>query len=299
MAHWNSFSPALLDVTDSATKRSTKRRKISEEKTDGVFGAAFTEEDDSTKIPDLGQTTTEQPERSETLQIAEMKFFNNKNSDFWQRDNLCHLRPYDFPFIRSLIQQAPCDTLSPEDTRHKEQIRENIEVVTREYEEEFLREPLNNERPCVMGDNCQGHQLYHIDADGFTLREFLLPSEMAEFKRTGRLPEDGRLCLMCKRTEIARAFINVRADGQGVKETVVLQDYRNIVGIPGEYCVQDCILSSPNIYQGLLDPVVLHMKNAYRLQVKNGVRSFQQWRMKYPTAEHSFLAKAPKTRNEQ
>ena len=297
MAHWNSFRPDLSGDHGVREPRQSKKRKITKkkaERVDSLFGNELTSADDSTTIPDLGQTTTEQRERSAALQVAEANFFNTKNSDFWHRGNLDHLRPYDFPFIRALIQQAPRDTLSPEDTRHKEAIRSNIEVVTREYEEEFLREPLNNERPCVMGDNCQGHKLYHIESEGFTLREFLLPSETEEFKRTGTLPVDGRLCLMCKRTEIARAFINIRADGQGVKENVVLQDYRNIVGLPGEYCVEDCILSSPTTYQGLLDPIVLHMKNAYRLETKNGIRYFKQWRMKYPQPKTSFLMPTPK-----
>ena len=81
------------------------------------------------------------------------------------------------------------DTLSPEETRHKEAIRANIEVVSREYEEEFLREPLGTERPCVMGDNCQGHQLYHIKSDGFTLREFLLPRRTKSSKERASSPK--------------------------------------------------------------------------------------------------------------
>ena len=294
MSHWNSFNPDLVSTTTTQSEPPTKKRKT--ERAESLFGNELTAADDSTSIPDLGQTTAEQKERSPALQVAEANFFNRKNSDFWKRENLSHLRPYDFPYIRALIQQAPRDTLSPEETRHKEAIRANIEVVSREYEEEFLREPLGTERPCVMGDNCQGHQLYHIKSDGFTLREFLLPSENEEFKRTGKLPEDGHLCLMCKRTEVARAFINIRADGKGVKETVVLQDYRNIVGLPGEYCVEDCILSSPTCYQGLLDPIVLHMKNAYRLETRNGVRFFKQWRMKYPEPNASFLMQRPKSR---
>ena len=63
------------------------------------------------------------------------------------------------------------------------------------------------------------------------LREFLLPSEEEEAKRTRQWPKEGRLCILCKRAEIARAFINIRADGMGVKNNMILQDYRNIVNI--------------------------------------------------------------------
>ena len=137
-----------------------------------------------------------------------------------------------------------------------------------------------------MGDN---HRLRR-----FVLREFLLPTEEEEYNRTAKLPAEGRLCLMCKRSEIARAFINIRADGMGVKNNIILQDYRNIVDEEGEYCLEDCLLSSPQVFQGLLDPVVLHLRNAYRLKVVKGVRHYEQWRMKYPGQEMSFLTKAPK-----
>jgi len=66
-----------------------------------------------------------------------------------------------------------------------------------------------------------------------------------------------------------------------------------MVDVEGEYCLDDCILTSPTIYQGILDPVVLHVKTAYRLRVQNGVRYYEQWRMKYPGQQSHFLVKAP------
>ena len=225
--------------------------------------------------------------------VAETTFFNQQNKDFWQRADLSHLRPYDFPYVRALLQQNPCDTLSPEDLKHKEHVRTSIQVVTRAYEEEYLREPVRKERGCIMGEQCQGMHLPHVSDDAFIVREFLLPTEEEEYKRTGKLPTEGRLCLMCKRSEIARAFINIRADGMGVKNNVMLQDYRNIVGEEGEYCMEDCILSSPTIFQGILEPVVLHLRNAYRLRIQKGVRYYEQWRMKYPGQQNHFLTQAP------
>lgn len=242
-------------------------------------------------IPELMQAapTPADETREPTPQVvAEQLYFNRHNSDFWQRDDLSHLRPFDFPYIRSMVQQAPQDTLSPEDTRHKETARATIEVVTREYEEKNLREPVGTERPCIMGENCQGMQMSHLKENKFVLKEFLLPTEMEECKRTRQWPKEARLCLCCKRAEIARAFINIRADGMGVKNNMILQDYRNITGVPGEYRLEDCILSSASIFQGLLDPVVLHIKSGYRVKTINGVRHLEQWRMKYPEHDQSF-----------
>jgi len=243
--------------------------------------------------PDLLQLTSDQPTQSKTLMVAETEFFNQRNQDYWQRSDLSHLRPYDFPYVRALVHQKPCDTLSPEDIKHKDIVRSSIQVMTRAYEEKYLREPVGKERPCIMGDQCQGMHLPHVNDNAFIVRELLLPTEEEEYKRTGKLPTEGRLCLMCKRSEIARAFINIRADGMGVKNNVILQDYRNMVDVDGEYCLEDCILTSPTIYQGILDPVVLHVKTAYRLRVQNGVRYYEQWRMKYPGQQSHFLVKAP------
>ena len=61
--------------------------------------------------PDLLQVTPEQPTQSKTLMVAETEFFNQRNQDYWQRKDLSHLRPYDFPYVRALIHQKPCDTL--------------------------------------------------------------------------------------------------------------------------------------------------------------------------------------------
>ena len=283
-SHWNAFDPA--------GPTASKRRKL-ESFTFSQLPADTTVAEDTT--PDILETTPAQPQQSKTLMVAETKFFNQRNQDFWHRTDLSHLRPYDFPYVRALLQQKPADTLSPEDIKHQETVRASIQVVTRAYEEQYLRESVGKERPCIMGDQCQGLQLPHVTENAFVLREFLLPTEEEEYKRTGKLPQEGRLCLMCKRAEIARAFINVRADGMGVKSDVVLQDYRNVVGVEGEYCLEDCILSSPTIYQGILDPVVLHLRNAYRLRVENGVRHYDQWRMKYPGQQSHFLTKAPES----
>ena len=121
-------------------------------------------------------TPADEKEANTPQVVAEQLYFNRQNSDFWQRDDLSHLRPFDFPFIRSMVQQAPQDTLSPEDTRHKETARATIEVVTREYEEKNLREPVGDERACIMAENCQGMQLPHVKDNKFVLKRIPSPN---------------------------------------------------------------------------------------------------------------------------
>jgi hypothetical protein len=81
-------------------------------------------------VPDICESTSiTSNSRSNSLMCAETNFFNQRNVDYWHRTDLSHLRPYDFPFVRALLQQPACDTLSPEDIKHKEHVRTSIQVV--------------------------------------------------------------------------------------------------------------------------------------------------------------------------
>ena len=282
---WESFD-SLFDNGGRTSERSRKRtRSSTSSSTFNTSLRALPHGDES--IPELldesEHTTREQ-------NVAEVQFFNQRNSSFWNQDDLSHLRPYDFPYVRSLLQASPNETLSPEDVKDQDSngININIEVVPRKYEEQFLVEPTKKERRCAMDSQCQGLKIPNTGNDAFILKEFLLPSEMAKLERTGKHPKERRLCLMCKRAEIAKMYINVRAEGVGVKRDVILQDYRNMVNVPGEYYLRDCILSSENVYQGLLDPIVLHTKTSYRIATdESGKRYYDQWKLK------PFLMKRP------
>lgn len=227
------------------------------------------------------------------LIVAETNFFNTRNKDAWQKGDGGHVRPFDFPFVRALIQRDPSDTFDIHQFNDRDRLRACIQTVTREYEDGFLREPVGNERPCLLGNQCEGLKITMARDKAFILREFLLPTEQKEYDTTGKFPPERRLCLMCKRKEIARAWINIRADGMGMREDSILQDYRNLVDVDGEYCLKDCIVSSRHTYEGLIDPIVLHIRSAYRLVEKGGVRYYQQWRMAYPKSTQHFLFQAP------
>ena len=97
-------------------------------------------EEDFRELMEAAPTPSIKNPNTNTPQVvAEQLYFNRQNSDFWQRDDLSHLRPYDFPYIRSMVQQAPQDTLSPEDAGDKVTARANFEVVRWEYEEKPKR----------------------------------------------------------------------------------------------------------------------------------------------------------------
>jgi len=230
------------------------------------------------------------PAPLDATQLAEIEFMKAKVNATHLETQLSCLQPYDFPFIKELLQSDPVDSMPPCDMQKRDYHRKETEVVSRAYEEKFLREAINNERVCALGDDCEGYKIMPSSAaqEGFALREFLHPSQMEAYEKTGSWPKEPCLCLMCKRAEIAKAFYNIKADGMCVKSDVTLQDYRNIVGVKGEYRLTDCILSASHCYEGLLDPVVLHDRTAYRPRLIGGVNHYIQWKMGLPLGNVDF-----------
>jgi hypothetical protein len=188
------------------------------------------------------------------------------------------LQPLDFPFVRGLLQAAPVDAQGPLDISQRDAHRKVTEIVSRKYQESFLREPINCERPCALGVACEGLHVTEavLSQSGFTLREFLLPSQLAAYEKTGEWPREPSLCLLCKRSEICKAFFNIRADGAACKSDISLQDHRVLVSIVGEYFLQDCIVSCAERYEGLLDPIILYNRNDYTPRRIGGVKTFIQ-----------------------
>jgi len=81
-----------------------------------------------------------------------------------------------------------------------------VEVATKSHDDCFLRPANveNGERPCCNGDKCTCRWTaifrYGEHSDrAFIAREYLLPSQEAEFRRTGELPRTTGKCLLCTR----------------------------------------------------------------------------------------------------
>lgn len=226
----------------------------------------------------------------EPSQVAEKDFMKAKVNATHLETQLESMQPFDFPFVKGLLLAAPKDSMAPSGMENKEQSRRNTEVVERAYEESFLREPINNERACALAGVCEGYKIIdgNMSNKGFVLREFLLPSQMQEYEASGSWPRERSLCLMCKRAEIAKAYYNIKADGMCVKSDITLQDYQNLVGIKGEYRLQDCILSCSHSYQGLLFPIVQHCRTAYKFKTLGGVNYYVQWNYPTPITDQDF-----------
>ncbi len=79
-----------------------------------------------------------------------------------------------------------------------------VPVISRVYEESFMREPTKGERPCASGELCECN---FIDpCVPFTATEFLLPGE--EF------PASPQLCVLCCRKVTQKLFYDVLFTGE-------------------------------------------------------------------------------------
>ena len=176
---------------------------------------------------------------------------------------------YDHAAIDRLVQHHTQQTdATADDTDGSPS---ELHCCPREYEDTFMREPVGTERPCGRDQTCEGLQLQ--GTSGFVLREFLYPGQTESEKRT--------LCLLCRRYEISRAYYKYETGHTAVQHGMRISDHYNLVGIPGEYDVRDCIVSGGK-YTGLPLPVVLHARSAYTCHMKDGVRNLSQSRMRCP-----------------
>ena len=209
--------------------------------------------------------------------IAEAKYFEGRNTqagkNFW-------IEPRFWPYVKQTMLIKPPGTFNVSKINHRERKRFNLQRVTRKYEEKYLLEPdpRQGDRLCIQGQDCEGLKIGNKEF-AFILKEFLLPDQ----EQSDKKPAERCLCLLCKRAHIGRALLNMRADGLGLQGDTILQDYFNIVNIPGEYKLQDCICSLPGCYEGLLEPVVQHIRTNYRIQIgKNGRKFIEQWKLGVP-----------------
>lgn len=218
------------------------------------------------------------PLESENKKIAEEQFLNNKNTEKMLQDSK---NCFDYIFLRELLKKSPLDSVYTNRKYNDVKKRPTVEVSTRSYEESFLREPKQTERPCVNGDNCEGLFISTTDK-GFVLREYLLPSQYKKFLETNTLPDTPQLCLLCRRAAVTRMYTNFRADGEA--SSALISDIRNYTTISGEYVLEQCLLPTAHGHVGLYDPVVAHCRKHYVAKRISGIKYYKQVGYRYPEA---------------
>jgi hypothetical protein len=194
-----------------------------------------------------------------------------------------------FSQIASWFTNKPHDTLSAPAARAQFSQTSEVVIVTREWEERFLHEPTGASRPCAnfASGNCFAGLLRtgQISDAGLTLCEFYTKCEYERIAANGwNWPKETKPCLLCLRAEIYSRFIETRCNANGCISDVNYATIGNIVGQPGEYTASACFLSRPELYEGVLHPVVIPTIHDYEVILRNGCRHLLQLH-KYPQNE--------------
>ena len=139
---------------------------------------------------------------------------------------------------------------------------ETMQLVTREYEESFMREcHLPDDTPCVMGEFCECVVVGNFCGAAFVLQQICVSNP--------------RMCVLCMRKTTQLLFY--RVVGSGMPTTQMIQMYGNICG-PGEYHESAMLTVPPDGPVHCMPlPVVAHQRNRYyAVQGADGVRRILQ-----------------------
>jgi hypothetical protein len=145
---------------------------------------------------------------------------------------------------------------------------QNVPILSRAYEESFMRQPLSGERPCSMGDLCECMQIDKTNP--FIGVEMRLPGD----------PEEPQMCVLCSRFTTQKCFYDMCFLGRPIAG--IIQRYGAIYGLPGEYAAE-CMLIPPKAL-GLASmpaPSVSHQRNRYTVVTLAGLKHLQQHRVGY------------------
>jgi hypothetical protein len=142
----------------------------------------------------------------------------------------------------------------------------DIPILSRTYEESFMRQSLPGERQCAMGSLCE---CMHIDrASPFVGVELRLPND----------PEEAQLCVLCTRSTTQKCFYDMCYLGRPAAG--LIQRYGSLHGHAGEYAAE-CMLIPPRAL-GLASmpvPAMSHQRNRYSVTAHGGVKHLRQHRV--------------------
>lgn len=142
----------------------------------------------------------------------------------------------------------------------------DVPILSKTYEETYMRQPMPGERPCAMGDQCECMRIDPTAA--FTGVEIRFPND----------PDEAQMCVLCSRATTQKCFYDMCYLGRPIQG--VIQRYGGIFGQPGEYAFE-CMLICP-LALGLASmpvPSVSHQRNRYSVICHGGIKHLKQHRV--------------------
>eukprot|EP00961_Rhodomonas_salina_P228414 3087223-Rhodomonas_salina.1 len=170
--------------------------------------------------------------------------------------------------LDGILSRVPYRAMLEELFGGTDRLPPSVPIVTRVYEESFMRECLHaGERACVMGARCEG--MFVDRQHPFTVTEFLLPGEPA--------PESAQMCVLCSRKVTQQLYHDMLFAGTTFRG--VIQRYGNICGEPGEYAREAVLVCPPHGHVHCMPlPIVAHQRNRYSVSVHAGKKYLRQHR---------------------
>jgi hypothetical protein len=178
--------------------------------------------------------------------------------------------------IHSLISRLPYQQMLNQVFTDDASSACSVPVVTRAYEESFMREPIYpHERKCVCGDNCEFN---FIDPQmPFTGVEFTLNKDVEGDGQVETIPQ---MCVLCSRRLTQELFYNMVYNGQRFRG--VIQRYGNLCQQPGEYAREALLICPQNGFTHNMPlPIVAHHRHRYSVYSQNGTRYVRQHKVKF------------------
>jgi hypothetical protein len=143
-----------------------------------------------------------------------------------------------------------------------------VPILSKAYEESFMRQAMPGEQSCPMGDQCECMLIDRTSP--FVGVELRLPGDL----------EPAQMCVLCSRATTQRCFYDMCYLSRPIKG--VIQRYGCIFGQPGEYAM-DCMLVCPRSF-GLASmpvPSMSHQRNRYSVVNHGGIKHLKQHRVAF------------------
>lgn len=175
--------------------------------------------------------------------------------------------PSELP-LDHILARVPYKTMLENLFGNLDQSVPDVPVLTKAYEESFMRQPLQGEQACAMGDLCECMMIDR--AAPFVGVELRLPGDS----------EQPQMCVLCSRATTQKCFYDMCYLNRPTKG--LIQRYGVIFGQPGEYAAE-CTLVAPSSL-GLASmpvPSMSHQRNRYSVVSHAGTKMLQQHRVAF------------------
>ena len=141
-------------------------------------------------------------------------------------------------------------------------------IVTRVYEEKFMRQAYRGEESCIMGEECEC--MFIDEKHKFVGTQFVLPS-LEESENCG-------LCVLCLRKITQLLYYKVV--NEGLTPNIRIQRYGNICGEANEYHPSVVLICPSNMNKNIMPlPIVAHQRNRYSVHDNGGICVLKQHRV--------------------